>query len=91
LFGIPPLKAQNDYMLQTFWGHGPIAPPPGYACASNEFLFCCADVVENKVCCPLCSKQYEVISWETRNQPNNVQRYLGTAHGRYQLPTTNLV
>jgi len=31
LFGIPPLKAQNDYILYKFWiGHGPLGPP-GYA------------------------------------------------------------
>jgi len=30
LFGKTPLKAQNDYFLKI-WGHGPFAPPPGYA------------------------------------------------------------
>jgi len=28
LFGIPPLKAQNDYILKKFGGYGPRGPMP---------------------------------------------------------------
>jgi len=27
LFGKTPLKAQNDYVFQKFWGYCPFAPP----------------------------------------------------------------
>jgi len=33
LFGIPPLKAQNDYMFRKFWGAWLTRPSPGYVYA----------------------------------------------------------
>nr|XP_004225669.1 serine/threonine-protein phosphatase 6 regulatory ankyrin repeat subunit C-like [Ciona intestinalis] len=44
------------------------------------------DAVENKIRCPLCEKQYQVINWESKHQPNAAKKFLDSAKVGYSLP-----